>query len=217
VRIEVAAGLDESTFGTDAMAIAAAIGAADSGAGVVVLMDLGSAVLSAELALDLLDDPAARDRVLLCPAPLVEGAVAAAAAARAGGTLADAAAEARAAGVGPEDAAKDVVLRDGDTFILAVIPASERLDLAKVETVLEADARPRLATEDEMADRFPEFELGALPPFGPLHDLSELLDRRLLDHDRVLCASGDHRHSLRIDPSEIVRVANARVADICQD
>jgi Ala-tRNA(Pro) deacylase len=128
-----------------------------------------------------------------------------------------AAAEARAAGVGPQDAAKDVVLRDGDAFILAVIPASELLDLAKVEAVLDADARPRLATEDEMAERFPKFELGALPPFGPLHDLPELVDRRLLDHDRVLCASGDHRHSLRIDPTEIVRIADAKVADLCQD
>ena len=73
VRVEVAAGLDEHTLGTDATAIAAAIEAADDD-GVVVLMDLGSAVLSAELALELVD-PALRDRVRLSPAPLVEGLV----------------------------------------------------------------------------------------------------------------------------------------------
>jgi multiphosphoryl transfer protein len=76
VRIEVAAGLDETTFGTDAAAIAAAITKADSGDGVVVLMDLGSAVLSAELALELLAER--NDRVMLCPAPLIEGLIAAA-------------------------------------------------------------------------------------------------------------------------------------------
>jgi multiphosphoryl transfer protein len=97
LAIEVAAGLDETTFGTDAVAIAEAIGAADSGAGVVVLMDLGSAVLSAELALDLLDDPDARDRVLLCPAPLVEGLVVAAVTAAGGAGRAEVAAEAAAA------------------------------------------------------------------------------------------------------------------------
>ncbi|GAA4676697.1 hypothetical protein GCM10023215_06340 [Pseudonocardia yuanmonensis] len=96
VRIEVAAGLDETTFGTDATAVAGAITAADAGAGVVVLMDLGSAVLSAELALELLDDPSARDRVLLCPAPLVEGLVAAAVAAAGGADRAAVAAEATA-------------------------------------------------------------------------------------------------------------------------
>ena len=69
VRIAVAAGLNASTFGTDATAIVEAIAAADDGAGVVLLMDLGSAVLSAEMALDLID-PALRDRVVLCPAPV---------------------------------------------------------------------------------------------------------------------------------------------------
>lgn len=96
IRIAVAAGLDEHTFGTDAAAIVEAVTAADSGDGVVVLMDLGSAVLSAELALELLDDDV-RDRVLLCPAPLVEGLVVAAVAAAGDASRAEVAAEAAAA------------------------------------------------------------------------------------------------------------------------
>ena len=96
VLLEVAAGLDDGVFGTDATAIATALAAADRGDGVVVLMDLGSAVLSAELALELLDDDAARDRVLLCPAPLVEGLVVAAVAAGAGAPREQVAAEALA-------------------------------------------------------------------------------------------------------------------------
>ncbi|BCJ56137.1 hypothetical protein Asp14428_76120 [Actinoplanes sp. NBRC 14428] len=68
VPLEVAAGLDETTFGTDAIAISEAVTTADHGDGVVVLMDLGSAVLSAELALDFLPDDQ-RERVLLTPAP----------------------------------------------------------------------------------------------------------------------------------------------------
>ncbi len=101
LRIEVAAGIDDGTdgggFGTDATAIAGAVAAADAGDGAVVLMDLGSAVLSAELALDLLDDPDARDRVLLCPAPLVEGLVVAAVTAGSGAGREEVAAEAAAA------------------------------------------------------------------------------------------------------------------------
>src|SRR3954453_20763384 len=77
LAIEVAAGTDDGGLGTDAVAISQAITAADAGAGVVVLMDLGSAVLSAETALELLDDEL-RDRVLLSPAPLVEGLIGAA-------------------------------------------------------------------------------------------------------------------------------------------
>ena len=74
VAVEVAAGTDDGGLGTDAVAVSAAMAAADSGDGVVVLMDLGSAVLSAETALDLLDDDL-RARVLLSSAPLVEGLV----------------------------------------------------------------------------------------------------------------------------------------------
>jgi Ala-tRNA(Pro) deacylase len=128
-----------------------------------------------------------------------------------------AAAEARAAGVEPTDAAKEVVLQVGDAYVVAVIPASEQLDLAKVRTALDAEDRPRLATEAEIGERFPEFEVGALPPLGPIHDASAVVDRRLLEHDRVLCAGGDHRHSLRVDPNDIVQHADARVADICRD
>jgi phosphoenolpyruvate---glycerone phosphotransferase subunit DhaM len=74
VAVEVAAGTDDGGLGTDAVAVSAAITAADSGDGGVVLMDLGSAVMSAETALELLDDDV-RDRVVLSSAPLVEGLV----------------------------------------------------------------------------------------------------------------------------------------------
>jgi len=100
VTIEVAAGLDGTTFGTDAVSIMEAIERADGPDGVVVLMDLGSALLSTELALDLLPDPAVRDRVTLSPAPLVEGLVVGAVAAAGGATRAEVAAEARGALLG---------------------------------------------------------------------------------------------------------------------
>ena len=96
VAIEAAGGLDEpgNPIGTDAVLVLAAIEKADSGDGVLVLMDLGSAVMSAEVALDMLSDEQ-RARVYLSEAPLVEGAVAAAAAARVGEDLESVAGEAR--------------------------------------------------------------------------------------------------------------------------
>jgi len=103
VPIVVAAGLDEETFGTDAAQIAEALVEADQdGDGVVVLMDLGSAVLSAEMALELLEDNDARQRVLLCPAPLVEGLVVAAVTALSGAGRVEVAAEAVAALAGKQ-------------------------------------------------------------------------------------------------------------------
>jgi multiphosphoryl transfer protein len=96
VRIETAGGLDEpgNPIGTDAMRVVSAIDAAWSDEGVLVLMDLGSAVLSTELALDFLDEER-RPKVLLTDAPFIEGAVAAAVAAKLGRSLAEVAEEAR--------------------------------------------------------------------------------------------------------------------------
>jgi multiphosphoryl transfer protein len=96
VVIAAAGGMDlpDRPLGTDAALIMRSIEEAWSDDGVLVLMDLGSAVLSAEMATEMLSDEQ-RSRVLLCEAPLVEGAVAAAVAARLGRPLAQVADEAR--------------------------------------------------------------------------------------------------------------------------
>jgi multiphosphoryl transfer protein len=77
--VAVAAGIgdDRSEFGTDAVEIMEAIQSVYSDDGVLVLMDLGSAVLSAKLALDFLP-PEMAQKVRFCGAPMIEGAVAAA-------------------------------------------------------------------------------------------------------------------------------------------
>lgn len=91
-QVLTAAGLDAETFGTDAAAVAEAIAQADDGDGVLVLLDLGSAVLSAEMALEFGDPDA---NVRLSPAPLVEGLVAAVVTASTGADLDACDAEAR--------------------------------------------------------------------------------------------------------------------------
>jgi phosphocarrier protein FPr len=93
VQIEAAGGMDDGSIGTDAARVMAAIERAMSDDGVLVLMDLGSALMSAEMAVEMLGT----DRVRLSEAPLVEGAVAAAASARGGASLEEVLAEARGA------------------------------------------------------------------------------------------------------------------------
>lgn len=94
-----AGGTDDGRIGTSFDRVSAAIAEADAGRGVVVLCDLGSAILTAETALDFLDD-AVRERVHIVDAPIVEGGVAAAVAAQAGDGLDAVAAAARSAGGG---------------------------------------------------------------------------------------------------------------------
>ena len=98
VPLAVAGGIDDpdDPIGTDATRVLAAIEAVYSPDGVVVLMDLGSALLSAETALDFLPDEQ-RPHVYLSQAPLVEGAMAAAVQAMVGAPVAQVLAEAESA------------------------------------------------------------------------------------------------------------------------
>nr|WP_254071648.1 MULTISPECIES: dihydroxyacetone kinase phosphoryl donor subunit DhaM [unclassified Rathayibacter] len=96
VALIAAGGTDDGGIGTSFERITAALAEADSGEGAVVLCDLGSAIMTAETAVEFLDDEA-RERVRIADAPLVEGAVAAAVAAGAGGALADVLAAAESA------------------------------------------------------------------------------------------------------------------------
>ena len=84
VTIIAAGGTDEGDLGTSAAKVADGLLRADQGAGVVVLPDLGSAVLTVKA---VLEDHAEAATVLLADAPFVEGAVAATVTAAAGGDV----------------------------------------------------------------------------------------------------------------------------------
>lgn len=86
VRLIAAGGTDDGGLGTSITKVQNALLAADSSDGVVVLIDLGSAGLIAEMALELLPD-GQRERIRIANAPLVEGAVVAAVQASVGGSL----------------------------------------------------------------------------------------------------------------------------------
>ncbi|MCC5602439.1 phosphoenolpyruvate--protein phosphotransferase [Nostoc favosum] len=98
VSIAVAAGIEdpENPLGTDSIQVYEAIASVFSDDGVLVLMDLGSALLSAEMAIEFFSE-AQQQKVYLCEAPLVEGAIAAVVAAAAGRDIHQVMAEARGA------------------------------------------------------------------------------------------------------------------------
>ncbi len=95
LAIAAGAGDDHKELGTDAVEIAEAILAVRGEEGVLVLMDMGSAILSSETALDLLEVPL-RANIRFCAAPFVEGAVASGVTANLGASLDEVCAEALA-------------------------------------------------------------------------------------------------------------------------
>ncbi len=136
IPIEVAGGIDDpdNPIGTDPMKVLAAIEAvhAAGASGVLVLMDLGSALMSAETALDFLPD-AVKAKVRLCAAPVVEGAVSAAVQAWMGASLDAVAAEALAALAAKQE---QLIPITGDPSPVADASAAEETDADAVETRL---------------------------------------------------------------------------------
>lgn len=84
VRVIPAGGLADGSVGTDFEKVSAALSEANTGSGAVLLYDLGSAQMTAELAVEALGDPST---AVVADAPLAEGAVAAAVSAQGGGDL----------------------------------------------------------------------------------------------------------------------------------
>ncbi len=85
-KIEAAGGTEDGRIGTDAVKILNAIKKADDGDGVLILVDMGSAIMSAEVAIDLLDDDL-RKKVVIADAPIVEGSITAVVQASIGSSL----------------------------------------------------------------------------------------------------------------------------------
>jgi len=110
--------------------------------------------------------------------------------------------EAAALGIGREEVAKTLVLVTPSGNVRAVLAASERIDLHKVAARLGAGGKKvHLASEDDLARDYPDFELGAVPPFGGRQDqviVDEELDRR----DSVVLEAGSHDRSVRLKAAD---------------
>jgi Ala-tRNA(Pro) deacylase len=125
--------------------------------------------------------------------------------------------EAAALGIRPEEVAKTLVLVAPSGNMRAVLAASERVDLHKVAAVLEVGGKKvHLASEDDLARDYPDFELGAVPPFGGRED-QVIVDERLAGRDAVVVEAGSHQRSVRLKAADLVRLTRAQVADISRE
>jgi Ala-tRNA(Pro) deacylase len=125
-----------------------------------------------------------------------------------------AAAEAEALGLEPREVAKTLVLVTPDGFVLAIILASQRLNLHKVRAFLDSN-KIELASEVVLAGAYPEFELGAVPPTGA-HGERVLIDPRVCENEYTVLEAGTHEQSLRIKTADLITMNHALVEDICR-
>ena len=111
---------------------------------------------------------------------------------------------AQAAHVPGERLAKAVMLEDERGYLMAVLPASRKLDLGALHRALGRDRG--LATENELAVLFADCEAGALPPMGEAYGIDVIVDDRLEDAADVYFEAGDHTGLVHVSGPDFQRL-----------
>ena len=106
--------------------------------------------------------------------------------------------------------AKTVLVRTGRGHVLAVLPATHRVDLDQLRTEL-GDQQAGLATEGEMEQLFPDCERGAIPPFGSLYHLPTLVDESLTEDEEIVFEAQNHEEAIRMRCRDFMDVEHPRL------
>lgn len=109
-------------------------------------------------------------------------------------TAADVAASVHVAG---RDFAKTVMVWAGGGLAMVVLPATRRIVLHDLREMLESP-EARLATETEFRDRFPDCEIGAMPPFGNLYGLPVYVAASLSTEPEIAFNAGTHTEVIKM-------------------
>lgn len=124
-------------------------------------------------------------------------------------------AEAQALGIPADEVLKTVLLTAEGGFMMAVVPASRRLDMTLVRRATHSPT-VRLAMETEIEATFPEFELGALPPLGGLFGFPIYVDPCVLEHEVVAFAAGSQTRSIVAPTRKILWDTHVFIAPIAR-
>ena len=122
---------------------------------------------------------------------------------------------ARSAHIHAKELAKTVIIKVDDNLAMAVLPASDNVDLGLLKHSTGAQDL-RLATEEEFKDAFPDCEIGAMPPFGNLYDMEVFVSPRLAEDEQIAFNAGTHTELVQLayaDFLELVAPAVVRLSD----
>ena len=109
--------------------------------------------------------------------------------------------------------AKTVVCFADDRPVLAVVPATCRVDVERLRRAMGA-ARLRLASEAEFEALYPDCQVGAMPPLGPLFHQPVFVDRIIAEDPEVVFHAGSHTDAIRMryrDFAELVEPDRRRL------
>jgi Ala-tRNA(Pro) deacylase len=103
--------------------------------------------------------------------------------------------------------AKTLVIRVDTQLVMAVLPASAQLDLAAFRRLTRAKTIC-LAAEAEFEMKFPDCDLGAMPPFGNLYGIPVYVEEKLTEDDEIAFNAGSHNELVKMRYEDFERVVN---------
>jgi Ala-tRNA(Pro) deacylase len=111
-----------------------------------------------------------------------------------------------------KELAKTVMVKVDGKMAMAVLPASFQVNFERLRQVVGAKA-VELATEREFQDKFPECEVGAMPPFGNLYSMEVYVSRRLSEDKEIAFNAGSHTELIKLAYSDFERLVGPKVLD----
>ena len=108
-----------------------------------------------------------------------------------------------------KELAKTVILKLDGRLAMAVLPASQKVDLAELGQVI--GGRIEIAREDEFRSRFPECDLGAMPPFGNLYDMDVYVADSLAEDEEIAFNAGSFTELVQLAYRDYERLVQPRV------
>lgn len=109
-----------------------------------------------------------------------------------------------------KDMAKTVIVKVDGQLAMAVVPASQKVDLVRLRDAAGAKT-VEVATEQEFCDAFPECEVGAMPPFGHLYGMNVFVDQRLAADEEIAFNAGSHTELIRLSYPDFERLAKPKL------
>ena len=108
--------------------------------------------------------------------------------------------------------AKAVMVKVDGRIAMAVLPAPYQIDFERLRVAIGAGT-VELASETEFQDRFPECELGAMPPFGNLYGMEVYAARRLSEDREIAFNAGSHTELIKLAYIDFERLVSPKVVD----
>jgi Ala-tRNA(Pro) deacylase len=109
-----------------------------------------------------------------------------------------------------KELAKTVIVKVDSTLAMAVLPASCDVDLSSLRVATGARS-VSLAKESEFKDRFPECEIGAMPPFGNLYGMAVYVDESLIKDKDIAFNAGSHNELRQVCYADFERLVKPTV------